>query len=142
MPTYSPKNKDIQRNWHLIDVRKKVLGRAATQIATLLRGKHKPIFSPHLDCGDFVIVINAAKIKLTGNKLNDKLYYRHSGYPGALKTQSAAKLLKEKPEKVLEKAVSGMIPRNRLRKQVLSKLKIFPGDEHPHQAQNPEPFKI
>lgn len=142
MKTFSPKATEIERKWYLVDAKKQVLGRLATKIAVVLRGKNKPIFAPHVDCGDYVVVINAEKVKLTGNKLTDKLYYRHSRWPGALKSENVAKVLAEKPEKVLERAVTGMIPRNRLRKDVLSKLKIFAGEEHSHTAQNPEPLKL
>jgi large subunit ribosomal protein L13 len=125
-----------------VDANDKVLGRLATAIAMVLRGKNKPIFTPHMDTGDFVIVINAEKVKLTGNKLNDKKYYSHSGYPGGLKETTAGKLLKEKPERVLISAVRGMLPKNSLGRQLIKKLKIYAGPEHPHTAQNPKLLNI
>lgn len=138
MKTYIPKKSDITPKWYLIDAKDKVLGRISTIIADKLRGKGKPIFSPHLDCGDFVIVINADKIKLTGGKLTKKIYYRHSGYPGGLRQQPAEELLAKDPTKVIELSVKGMLPRNRLRKDFMQKLKLFVGESHPHEAQKPE----
>lgn len=138
MTTPLPKVNEIERKWYVVDASDKVLGRLASQIATRLRGKHKPIFTPHLDTGDFIIVVNASKIRLTGEKLDKKLYYRHSGYLGNLKTITARKLLETKPEKVIQLAVKRMLPKNRLGRSQLKKLKIYAGPQHPHQAQVPE----
>lgn len=140
--TFSPKAADIQRQWHVIDAADVVLGRLASRVAILLRGKHKPIFAPHVDTGDFVIIINAAKVALTGNKLQDKRAYRHSGYPGGLRSVSYGDLMARNPEKAVEKAVRGMLPKNTLGRHQLSKLKVYAGPEHPHQAQMPVPFEI
>jgi large subunit ribosomal protein L13 len=140
--TFSPKAADIQRQWHVIDASDVVLGRLATQTATLLRGKHKAIFAPHIDTGDFVIIVNAAKVALSGNKLRDKMAYRHSGYPGGLRAMSYADLMARSPERAVEKAVKGMLPKNALGRQMLRKLKVYAGAEHPHQAQGPVPFEI
>lgn len=142
MKTYSPKKKDIERNWYIVDAKGKTLGRMSVEIAKVLRGKQKPQFAPHIDCGDFVIVINAKDIHVTGDKLNSKYYYSHSGYPGALKKKPLKDLLEEKPTEVVRRAVAGMIPRNKLKKEVLMKLKIYEGSEHPHEAQKPEPLTI
>lgn len=138
MKTFSAKPSDIERNWYVVDAKGKVLGRLASAISMILRGKNKPIFTPHMDTGDFVIVINADKVKLTGKKLTDKKYYWHTGYPGGLKEITAEKLLKEKPERVLIRAVRGMLPKTRLGRQLIKKLKIYAGPEHPHSAQNPK----
>jgi large subunit ribosomal protein L13 len=140
--TFSPKAADVQRQWHVIDATDVILGRLASQSATLLRGKHKPIFAPHVDTGDFVIIINAAKLALSGNKLQDKRAYRHSGYPGGLRSMSYAELMAKSPERAVEKAVRGMLPKNTLGRHMLSKLKVYAGPEHPHQAQQPVPFEI
>jgi large subunit ribosomal protein L13 len=140
--TYTPKPGDVERTWHVIDATDVVLGRLATQVATLLRGKHKPTFAPHVDNGDFVIVINADKVALTGNKRETKLAYRHSGYPGGLRSVTYAELLAKRPERAIEKAVRGMLPKNSLAAQQLSKLKVYSGSEHPHAAQQPKPFEI
>jgi large subunit ribosomal protein L13 len=140
--TFSPKAGDIQRQWHVIDASDVVLGRLASQTAILLRGKHKPIFAPHVDTGDFVIVINADKVALTGNKLADKRAYRHSGYPGGLRSVAYSDLLARHPEKAVEKAVKGMLPKNSLGRQMLRKLKVYAGPDHPHRAQQPVPFEI
>ena len=142
MRTYSPKPGDVQRTWHVIDATDVVLGRLATQVATLLRGKHKATFAPHVDGGDFVIVINADKVALTGNKRETKLAYRHSGYPGGLTATRYSDLLDTKPERAVEKAVRGMLPKTSLARQQLSKLKVYSGSEHPHAAQQPQPFEI
>lgn len=142
MKTTIAKAADIEKKWYIIDAKDKVLGRISTVIANKLRGKDKPIFSPHMDCGDFVIVINADKIKLTGNKLSDKKYSRHSGYPGGYKEASASELLVKKPTKALELSVRGMLPRNRLRDKFMDKLKLYAGEEHPHAAQQPETLNI
>lgn len=138
MKTFHPKKQDIERKWYLVDAKEKTLGRLAAKIAAHLRGKHKPIFSKGIDCGDNIIVINAARIKITGNKLKQKEYFRHSGYPGGLKSINLKKLMENNPIKALETAVSGMIPRNRLKKDVLKKLRIFPGEEYKQEAQKPE----
>jgi len=142
MGTYSAKKEDINRNWHVVDANGKTLGRLATVVASVLRGKNKPIFTRHVDTGDFVIVVNADKIYLTGKKLDQKVYYSHSGYPGGLKSITAGKLLKTKPEEVLKRAVQGMLPKTQLGKQMLSKLKIYAGETHPHSAQQPVEMKI
>ena len=128
--------------WHLIDAAEKPLGRLASQVATLLRGKHKPIFSPHLDTGDFVVVVNAEKIKLTGAKLKNKYYYHHTGYPGGLKAIQAEKLLEKKPGELVRLAVKRMLPKNALNRKVFLKLKVYAGPDHPHQAQDPQPFTL
>ena len=140
--TYSAKESEIQRKWFLIDAKDKNLGRLSTEIAKILRGKNKVIFTPHVDCGDFVIVINASKIKVTGNKLDEKLYYSHSGYVGNLKSRTLKELLEKKPEFVLRQAVKGMLPHNILGRHMLKKLKIYSGDNHPHQAQKPEIIEV
>ncbi|HUR15492.1 MAG TPA: 50S ribosomal protein L13 [Mycobacteriales bacterium] len=142
MRTYQPKPADVTRQWHVIDADDVVLGRLATQAATLLRGKHKPTYAPHLDTGDFVIVINAAKIVMTGNKAAQSRVHRHSGYPGGLKSVSYADVLATRPERIIEKAIKGMLPHNTLGRQMLSKLKVYAGPTHPHQAQKPVPFEI
>ena len=142
MRTFSPKDSDITRQWHVIDATDVVLGRLASHVAVLLRGKHKPIFAPHVDTGDFVIVINADKIALTGNKLEDKKAYRHSGYPGGLRAVAYADMMAKHPERAVEKAVKGMIPKNSLGRKTLSKLKVYAGPTHPHQAQQPQPYEI
>ena len=138
--TYVTKAKDIQRDWYVVDAEGQNLGRLATRIATVLRGKHKPIFTPGLDCGDFVIVVNAGKITVTGNKLEEKTYYRHSNYPGGLKSISLRDQLEQHPTRVLEAAVKGMLPRGRLGRALLKKLKIYAAPEHPHEAQQPKPL--
>jgi len=140
--TYSPKPGEIERQWLVIDAADVVLGRLATHAATLLRGKHKPTFAPHVDVGDFVIVINASKIALTGNKRETKMAYRHSGYPGGLKQVSYGELLDNRPERAVELAVKGMLPHNRLGAKLIKKLKVYAGPEHPHAAQLPVPFEI
>jgi large subunit ribosomal protein L13 len=140
--TFSPKPSDVQRQWHVIDATDVVLGRLATQAATLLRGKHKPIYAPHVDTGDFVIIVNAEKVALTGAKREDKVEYRHSGFPGGIRATSYDVLLAKNPRRVVEKAVKGMLPHNTLGRQLLSKLKVYAGPEHPHQAQKPVPYTI
>jgi len=140
--TFSPKAADVQRQWHVIDASDVVLGRLASQTAKLLRGKHKQIFAPHVDTGDFVIIVNAAKVALTGNKLADKRAYRHSGYPGGLRSVAYADLIATSPEWAVTKAVKGMLPKNSLGRQMLRKLKVYAGPEHPHQAQQPVPFTL
>ncbi len=142
MRTYSPKGNDITRQWHVIDASDVVLGRLASQVAVLLRGKHKPIFAPHVDTGDFVIVINAGKVALSGNKLEQKRAYRHSGYPGGLRSISYGELMEKRPERIVEKAVRGMLPKNSLGRKTLRKLKVYAGPDHPHSAQQPVPFEI
>lgn len=142
MRTYTPKPADIERRWHVIDATDVVLGRLATQAATLLRGKHKAIFAAHVDTGDFVIIINAEKVALTGSKREQKVAYRHSGYPGGLSAVGYTELLATNPERAVEKAIRGMIPKNTLGRQQLSKLKVYRGAEHPHAAQQPQPFTI
>ncbi len=142
MRTYTPKPGEVQRQWHVIDATDIVLGRLASQVAVLLRGKHKPTFAPHVDTGDFVVVVNADKIALTGNKLEQKRAYRHSGYPGGLRSQSYVELLEKHPTKAVEKAVRGMLPKNSIARAQITKLKVYAGPEHPHQAQQPQPFEI
>ena len=142
MRTYSPKPGDITREWHVIDATDVVLGRLAVQVATLLRGKHKPTYAPHVDTGDFVVVINADKIALSGNKRDAKMAYRHSGHPGGLSATPYGELLDKDPRKAVERAVWGMLPKNRLSRQLLKKLKVYAGPSHPHAAQRPQPFEI
>jgi large subunit ribosomal protein L13 len=141
MKTYTAKPGEIERHWYLVDAESKTLGRLATQIANVLRGKGKATYTPHVDTGDFVIVVNAGKVHVTGQKLDQKLYYRHSGYPGGLHSRTLREQLERRPEEVLRKAVRGMLPKNRLASAQLRKLKIYAGPEHPHAAQNPEPFQ-
>jgi len=140
--TYSPRPGDIQRAWHVIDATDIVLGRLAVQSANLLRGKHKPIYAPHVDTGDFVIIVNAEKLALSGYKLTNKLAYRHSGYPGGLTATPIGQLLEKDARKVVEKAVWGMLPKNKLGRQIIKKLKVYSGPTHPHQAQKAVPFEI
>jgi large subunit ribosomal protein L13 len=141
MKTYSAKTGEITREWYIVDAEGKTLGRLATQIADRLRGKGKPQFTHHIDTGDFVVVVNADKIAVTGNKLDSKMYYRHSGYPGGLRVRPLREQLERRPTEVLRKAVKGMLPRNRLAREQLTKLKIYAGPEHPHEAQAPKPFE-
>jgi large subunit ribosomal protein L13 len=140
--TYSPKPGEITRQWHIIDAADVVLGRLASHAAQLLRGKHKPIFAPHVDTGDFVIIVNASKIALTGNKRAQKVAYRHSGYPGGLKQTGYEELLSKRPDRAVEIAVRGMLPKNKLGRKMIKKLKVYAGPDHPHAAQQPEPFQI
>src|SRR3954470_16290398 len=140
--TYHPRPGDVQRQWHVIDATDVVLGRLASQAARLLRGKHKPIFAPHVDTGDFVIIVNASKVALTGAKREQKIAYRHSGYPGGLKQVSYVELLEKRPERAVEKAIQGMLPHNPLGRAMAGKLKVYAGPEHPHQAQQPVPYEI
>ena len=140
--TYTVKKEEIQREWHVVDADGKTLGRLATQIATILRGKHKPIYTPWLDCGDFVIVVNAEKIHVTGNRMSEKVYYRYSGYPGGLKEITLRDQLAKHPQRVLQAAVRGMLPRNPLGRQMFKKLKVYAGAEHPHAAQKPKPLEL
>ena len=135
MKTYSARKEDVARDWYLVDADGKALGRLAAEIAKRLRGKHKPVYTPHIDTGDFIVVVNADKIALTGKKLTDKIYYHHTGYPGGLKSATAGKMLEEKPEDLLTGAVRGMLPKNSLGRQMLKKLKVYRGDRHPHTAQ-------
>ena len=137
MKTYSLKKEEVQRNWFVVDATDRVLGRVATKIADKIRGKDKPTFTPHTDGGDYVIVINAEKIKVTGSKRNNKIYYRHSLYPGGLKSQTFKELNKKNPERIIEEAVKGMLPKNKLGKSIIKKLKVYSGSEHPHESQNP-----
>ena len=132
----------MQRQWYVIDARGKILGRMATEIAKVLRGKHKPIFTPNQDAGDFVIVVNAREIKLSGAKLDKKIYYRHTEYPGGIRERTAAQMLEEKPEELVKLAVKGMLPKNRLSRKLVTKLKVYAGAEHPHDAQKPQPLAI
>jgi large subunit ribosomal protein L13 len=142
MRTYSPKAGEVTRQWHVIDASDVVLGRLASQAAVLLRGKHKPTFAPHVDSGDFVIIINAEKVALSGNKREDKMDHRHSGYPGGLTSTSYGALLETNPRRAVEKAVKGMLPHNKLGRAQATKLKVYAGPEHPHAAQQPVPFTI
>jgi large subunit ribosomal protein L13 len=140
MKTWNAKTHEIERRWYVVDAEGQTLGRLATRIADTLRGKRKPEYTPHVDTGDFVVVVNADKIAVTGKKLEQKIYYRHSGYPGGLRERTLAEELERRPTEVLRKAVKGMLPRNRLARQQITKLKIYAGPEHPHQPQNPEPL--
>jgi large subunit ribosomal protein L13 len=139
--TYTAKPGEIERQWYVVDAEAKTLGRLATQIADVLRGKGKPAYTPHVDSGDFVIVVNAEKVHVTGQKLDQKIYYRHSGYPGGLRERTLREQLQRRPEEVLRKAVKGMLPKNKLASAQLRKLKIYAGPDHPHAAQNPEPLQ-
>jgi large subunit ribosomal protein L13 len=142
MKTYVATPANRQRDWYVVDAEGKTLGRLATQIADALRGKRKPDYTPHCDTGDFVVVVNAEKVRVTGNKLADKIYYRHSGYPGGLRSRTLGEMLERQPEEVIRKAVKGMLPRNRLGRQQLLKLKIYAGPEHPHEAQQPKQMEV
>jgi len=142
MKTYTPKASEIERQWYIVDAEGKTLGRLASQVATILRGKHKPTFATHMDTGDFVIVINAAKVKVTGNKERDKIYYRHSGYPGGFKQTRFADLIAKHPTRPVERAVRNMLPKNALGEKMFKKLKVYAGPEHPHQAQRPTELRI
>jgi large subunit ribosomal protein L13 len=142
MKTYVATPANRQRDWYVVDAQGKTLGRLATQIADALRGKRKPEYTPHCDTGDFVVVVNAEKIRVTGNKTNDKLYYRHSGYPGGIRSRTLGDMLERRPEEVIRRAVKGMLPRNRLGRQQLGKLKVYAGPEHPHQAQKPKQMEV
>ncbi len=142
MKTFVPKLKEITRDWHVVDAEGQVLGRLASRIASILMGKEKPTYTRFLDCGDFVIVVNAEKVRLTGKKLSNKLYYRHSGYPGGLKQMNAAEVLRKHPERLIRSAVKGMLPKNKLGRKMLLKLKIYAGGDHPHQAQQPTTLSL
>lgn len=142
MKTISAKPGSVERKWYVVDLEGQVVGRAASRIASILRGKHKPQFTPHVDTGDFVIAINADKVVFTGRKLTEKVYYRHSGYPGGIKSVQAGKLLEEKPERVIREAVRRMLPKSKLGRQLLKKFKVYAGAEHPHQAQQPQTLEL
>ena len=142
MGTYSARREDINRQWFVVDAQGMPIGRLAVEVAKILRGKHKPIFTPHVDCGDHVIVVNAAKCVLTGNNKGEELIYRHSGYPGGLRAESFESLRERRPEAIIERAVRGMLPKNRLGRQMLRKLKVYAGSEHPHRAQSPQPLEF
>ncbi len=142
MKTYTPRPRDIERKWYVVDADGAVLGRLATEVAAILRGKHKPMFATHMDTGDHVIVVNAAGVRLTGTKAEQKVYYRHSGFPGGLREQGYTRLMAERPTLVVEKAIRGMLPKTRLGRQMISKLAVYAGPEHPHRAQKPEPLAI
>ncbi|OGB98333.1 50S ribosomal protein L13 [candidate division KSB1 bacterium RBG_16_48_16] len=142
MKTFSPKPQDIEHKWYVVDADGAILGRLAARIAHVLRGKHKPIFAPHIDCGDFVVVLNADKVRLTGRKTDQKVYYHHSGYPGGFKVVPFERMLAKRPEFILRNAVRGMLPKNRLGRKMLKKLKVYLSDEHPHKAQRPEPLEL
>jgi len=142
MRTFSAKPHEVERNWYVVDASSRILGRLATDIATRLRGKHKPTFTPHVDTGDYIVVINASKVRVTGNKLKDKIYHHHTGYIGNLKSISLEKLLDQSPEQVLTMAVKGMLPKNKLGSAMLTRLKVFAGPDHDHVAQQPEPLEI
>jgi len=142
MKTFSAKTAEVRRDWYVIDATGKTLGRLSTEIARRLRGKHKPEYTPHIDTGDYIVVVNAEKVRVTGNKLKDKIYYRHTGYIGNLKSISLEKLLKETPERVIEGSVKGMLPRGSLGRQMFAKLRVFAGPEHPHAAQQPIPLQV
>jgi len=142
--TYSPKPGDIERSWHVVDAADLPLGRLASEVAQVLRGKHKPMYAPHMDTGDFVVIVNADKVVVTSDKSQSKIYYRHSGYPGGIKAETFDSLIQRRPEAVLERAVKGMLPKNKLGRHMARKLKVYAGPEHPHEAQGPKPleFKI
>lgn len=142
MSSYMAKAEEVKKEWWVIDASNHTLGRLAAEVASVLRGKRKPIFTPNVDTGDFVVIVNAEKIMVTGNKLSGKMYHHHSGYPGGLKSVSLEKLLQEKPESVIEKAVWGMLPKNSIGRQTIKKLKVYAGPEHPHQAQQPKALKV
>ena len=142
MKTKSYKSENVEKNWHLVDAQDKVLGRLAVKIATILSGKNKPQYSPNADLGDFVVVVNAEKVKVTGNKFSQKNYYHHTGYPGGLKTKSFEKMQEDSPEKIIEKAVKGMLPKNKLASQIIKKLKVYSGSAHPHIGQQPKELSL
>ncbi len=142
MKTYQATKEELDPKWYVVNAEGKVLGRLSTELAKILKGKNKPTYTPHLDTGDFVVVINAGKVTLTGNKLKDKIYYHHTGYPGGIKQTSAEKLLAKKPTEIIRIAVKGMLPKNSLGRQMLRKLKIYPGPDHPHEAQKPAPLEL
>ena len=142
MKTFSAKNHDIDRNWYLVDAQNKTLGRLSTEIASRLRGKHKPIYTPHVDTGDYIVVVNASKIQVTGKKMTDKVYYKHTGYIGNLKSENLETMLEKYPERVLMKSVRGMLPKSKLGNAMIKKLRVFAGPEHTHIAQQPEPLEL
>jgi len=142
MKTFSAKNHDIDRNWYLVDAQNKTLGRLSTEIASRLRGKHKPIYTPHVDTGDYIVVVNASKIRVTGKKMTDKIYYKHTGYIGNLKSENLETMLQKYPERVLMKSVRGMLPKSKLGNAMIKKLRVFAGPEHTHIAQQPEPLEL
>lgn len=142
MKTFSAKESDIERAWHVVDLEGATLGRAASEIAHLLRGKHKPTFTPHVDCGDFVVIVNCEKVEMTWNKWDTEMHRRYSGYPGGLSEATAREVLEKKPELVIETAVRGMLPKNRLGRKMIKKLKIYVGSEHPHEAQQPQAYEL
>ena len=142
MKTFSAKNNDIDRSWYLVDAQNKTLGRLSTEIATRLRGKHKPIYTPQVDTGDYIVVVNASKIRVTGNKMTDKVYYKHTGFIGNLKSVNLETMLEKYPEKVLTKSVRGMLPKSKLGNAIIKKLRVFAGPEHTHTAQQPEPLEL
>ena len=142
MRTFTEKQADIERDWYLVDAEGETLGRLASRIAPILKGKHKPTYTPYLDCGDFVVIINAEKVRVTGRKLDQVFYHHHSGYPGGLKSVSLREQLDRYPERVLQAAVRGMLPKNKLGRRMIKKLKVYAGDEHPHQAQQPKPLEL
>ena len=142
MKTYTAKKKDITRQWLVIDAQDAVLGRLASKVAFILKGKHKPIYTPHIDTGDHVVIVNAEKVKLTGKKLEQKVYWRHSGYIGGIKSTTAAKIIKDKPDQIIRHAVAGMLPKNSIGRRMIKKLKVYPGPDHPHAAQQPKPLCV
>ena len=142
MRTFTAKTAEIEREWYVVDAEGQTLGRLASRIAPIIKGKHKPIYTPHLDCGDYVIVINADKVRVTGQKMEQKFYYRHSGYPGGIKSISLRDQLATYPERVLQSAVKGMLPKNKLGRRMIKKLKVYAGDSHPHEAQQPKPLEL
>ena len=142
MKTFMQKKETVERKWYVIDAEGKNLGRVATKAATILRGKHKATFTPHIDCGDYVIIINASKVNLTGKKLTDKMYYNHSGFPGGLRERNAKEMIENYPEEMMERAIKGMLPKGRLGRQMYKKLFVYAGDKHPHAAQNPVEMKV
>jgi large subunit ribosomal protein L13 len=142
MKTYQAKKEEVEHQWYLVDAEGRILGRLATELAKILRGKNKPIYTPHVDTGDFVIVVNAGKVALTGKKMKDKIYYHHTGYPGGIREMSAEKLLAKKPTEMIRIAVKGMLPKNSLGRQMFQKLKVYAGAKHPHEAQKPVPLEI
>lgn len=142
MRTFTQKQAEIERDWYVVDAEGETLGRLASKIAPILKGKHKPSYTPHLDCGDFVVIVNAEKVRVTGRKLDQKFYHRHSGYPGGLTSISLKDQLDKHPERVLEAAIRGMLPKNRLGRRMIKKLKVYAGSAHPHQAQQPKPLEL
>jgi large subunit ribosomal protein L13 len=140
--TFTQKQAEIERDWYVVDAEGETLGRLASRIAPILKGKHKPVYTPHLDCGDFVVVVNAEKVRVTGRKLDQKLYHRHSGYPGGLKSISLRDQLDKHPERVLQAAIRGMLPKNKLGRRMIKKLKVYAGESHPHEAQQPKPLEL